>query len=298
MRHTKALLTVILAIAGICGASGQDRSGLERFTMKDQGLQREYLLYLPESPMAEAPLVVDLHGYGSTVDKYWSGLLDVAKKEGFALCVPQGAPDPKGKPSWNVGYPSQEGYRIDDVKFIRKLVRKLQKEHSLNPKNTFLTGMSNGGEMCYIMAMVGGGVFRAFASNAGLMMDWAYRKYEAPGPVPFMEVHGTEDKTSKWNGDPLPEDKWGKYIAVPAAVGYWVAKNRCNTEITERPESRPGASHEVILHRYVNGTDGCEVRLYEVVGGGHGFFRDDFDQAGAVWGFFSGYLSRQRGREE
>ena len=29
----------------------------------------------------------------------------------------------------------------------------------------------------------------------------------------MMEVHGTEDKTSKWEGDPFNEGGWGSYLS-------------------------------------------------------------------------------------
>ncbi len=292
MSFKKIVLVLLLSFAGAeCISAQEIPDGMVRHSMKDQGIEREYLLYIPETMTDGAPLVIDMHGYGGSMYRHRSGLLEIAKKEGFALCVPQAAVDPNGKHGWIVGYPFQEGAEIDDVKFVKRLAKKLQKEYSLNPKNTFATGSSNGGEMCYILAFVASDVFRAFASNAGLMMDWAYRRYEAPRPVPFMEVHGTADKTSKWNGDPGPDDIWGKYISVPAAVGYWIARNRCNTEITEYPEQASGAKHEVILHRYVNGTDNCEVRLYEVVGAGHGYHTKDFDEARAIWDFFKLYIS-------
>ena len=127
--------------------------------------------------------------------------MDVADRNGFAVCYPQGLKDPKGNSSWNVGYPSQEGMKTDDVDFIVKLSRHISREFGLSRENIFLTGMSNGGEMCYLTAQKKPKAFKAIASIAGLtltdMMPLRYRR-----PVPFMEVHGTEDRTSEWTGDP------------------------------------------------------------------------------------------------
>lgn len=41
----------------------------ERYTMKNQGLEREYYLYRPEGLKAGAPLVIVLHGYGGSALK-------------------------------------------------------------------------------------------------------------------------------------------------------------------------------------------------------------------------------------
>lgn len=115
-------------------------------------MDREYLLYIPEGIVPDAPLVMVLHGYGGRAMKGGENLREVADREKFAVCYAQGAKDARGKSCWNVGYPFQAGLKTDDVDFLCKLARHLQKEYNLNRNNTFLTGMSNGGEMCYLMA--------------------------------------------------------------------------------------------------------------------------------------------------
>ena len=132
-----------------------------KITLKDQGLEREAWLYVPEKQTDAAansaaavaantplPLVMVLHGYGGTALNGGRRFFELADKFGFAVCWPQGAKDGKGKNCWNVGYPVQEGYKIDDEKFICRLVKKLQKDYGFSKQNVFLTGMSNGGEMC------------------------------------------------------------------------------------------------------------------------------------------------------
>ena len=72
----------------------------ERYTMKNQGLEREYYLYRPEGLRSGAPLVIVLHGYGGSALKGKKAMMDVADRNGFAVCYPQGIKDPKGKPGW------------------------------------------------------------------------------------------------------------------------------------------------------------------------------------------------------
>lgn len=86
--------------------------------MKYQGLEREYILYLPEGLPDNAPLVLVLHGYGGRAMKGGSAMCKVADREKFAVCYPQGAKDGKDKTCWNVGYPFQEGLKTDDVNFL------------------------------------------------------------------------------------------------------------------------------------------------------------------------------------
>ena len=258
-----------------------------RHTMKDAGVEREYWLFVPDSVGPERALVFVLHGYGGKAEGYFPAIIETAQKYGFMVCMPQGLKDPgKGKTGWNVGYPSQEGWKQDDVAFVLHLQKQLVKEY--NVKNCFFSGMSNGGEMCYIMAYKHPERFNAICSLAGLTMEWLYTTVRPKGQVPFMEVHGTADKTSKWNGDPDNKDGWGKYVAVPMAVGRIISEDNCTHELCDTlPQYKP-ESNTVVLHRYVG--SGPEVRLYEVIGGKHSTGYKDIDITEEMWSFFKQYL--------
>ena len=249
---------------------------------------RTYWLYVPEGANPATPLVLVLHGYGGNAEGYCPAMLEVAEREGFAVCYPQGEKDAKGKTGWNVGYDVQQGLERDDVGFVKALVKHLRKTHHIGKDNVFMSGMSNGGEMTYFMAYRYPDLFRAYATIAGLTMQWAYKEWKAKKPVPLMEVHGTADKTSMWEGDPTDTGGWGAYIAVPAAVGYWAAQARCtHEETTTLPQK---GEHPVVLHRYLGGDDGIEVRLYEVQGAKHSWHLADMDTCEEMWAFFSRYL--------
>ncbi len=285
----RAALTLVCA-SFFWMASAQEA---KEFHYRHQGMDRTYWLYMPEDLPEDAPLVILLHGYKASAEGYRPEMMTVAKENGFALCYPQGAVDGRGKTCWNVGYPFQKDLKTDDVDFLCSLARYLQKEHGLSRQNTFLTGMSNGGEMCYLMAYLKPEVFAAFAPIAGLSMEWSYKKYDAKKAVPLMEVHGTMDRTSRWEGDPFDEGGWGAYLAVPQAVGYWAAQAGCTyEETTEMPLIR----NKVILHTYKGGEPAwkggpaTEVRLYEVIGGKHTWALNDMDTCREIWKFFSMYL--------
>lgn len=289
----KKILQVALILVCVFIFTEVSAQEARKFTMKHGGMEREYWLYLPSDIKPDAPLVILLHGYKAKAEGYRPEMMTVAEENGFALCYPQGALDGKGKTCWNVGYPFQEGLKTDDVDFLCTLARHLQKEHDLSRQNTFLTGMSNGGEMCYLMAYLRPDVFTAFAPIAGLSMEWSYRKFDAKKAVPLMEVHGTADKTSCWDGDPFNEGGWGAYLAVPQAVAYWAAQAKCTHEETVE---MPLVRNKVIMHRYMGGEpiwkDGpaVEVRLYEVIGGKHTWALNDMDTCREIWNFFKIYL--------
>ena len=297
-----------------CQSTGYQslRERCEKVSFKDQGIVRDAFLYRPARHAGTAdsvssdsvgsgdeasgqtdgmPLVVVLHGYGGKALGDGLRFIELADLHGFAVCWPQGAEDGTGHSCWNVGYPFQAGYRIDDTAYLRRLVRHLQKNFGVSRRNVFLTGMSNGGEMCYKMAAEHPETFSAIASIAGLTLTSMSTDYRRP--VPFMEVHGTDDKTSAWDGDPQNKGGWGAYLSVPSAVSHIVSANRCvalsTTEI-------PAEHKRVILHHFTEGIPSrkggpsSEVLLYEVRGGDHSWSERYIPTCDLIWEFFSRYV--------
>ncbi|MDO5570347.1 MAG: PHB depolymerase family esterase [Bacteroidales bacterium] len=262
-----------------------------KFTFKNQGMEREYFLYIPDGLKNNAPLVFVLHGYGGSAESHGYGMDAVADKNSFAVCYPQGSLDDKNTPSWNVGYPSQKNMKVDDVKFLRDLAKYLQKQFNLSKENTFLTGLSNGGEMCYLLAYCNQTVFKAVAPIAGLTMRWIYEEMKPKRAIPLFEVHGTQDRVSEWYGDLDNKYGWGEYMPVPIAVNYWVGQNKCLTLVTDTVASvSNNPDHTVIRHKYKDGKNGSQVWLYEIVNGGHSWCDGDVNTSEEIWSFFSCFL--------
>lgn len=281
------LLTCCLSFMSVVSLHAQQ---IIEDSAKVDGKMRRYKMFLPEGLPKDAPLVFVLHGYGNEgQSKTWMN--NAAMKYGFALCIPQGFKDLKGKRGWNVGYPSQKGWKQDDVKGMCKLAKIVQSKYLLSKENIFLTGMSNGGDLCYLLSYSNQTTFKAFASLAGLTMLWTFSELKLKRPVPFLEIHGTEDRTSEWFGDLENKGGWGKYLPVPIAVNMMVANNRC-TEL--KVDSIPGLNrenkHYVIRHLFSDLKAHNDVWLYEVVGAPHCWFTDDMDTGEEVWNFFKRYL--------
>lgn len=255
------------------------------------GHVRTGVLFLPTGLREGAPIVTCVHGYGGSANPGNFDLDPVAEREGFAVLYPQGLKDPSGRAGFYVGYPAQRGMGVDDVKALCELTRYVEKEYRLSRRNAFLTGMSNGGDICYLAALRGQSVFKAFAPVAGLAFTWFFEKYAAanPRPVPLFEIHGTADRVSEWGGDPTGKGGWGAYLPVPVAVGFWTARNLCTREDCDTVASKnPHSSHRIIRHRYSGGLN--DVWLYEVVGAPHSWHSSDIDTGEEIWKFFSKYV--------
>ena len=244
---------------------------------------------LPADLPDNAPLVIVLHGYGGDANPEAFGMNATADRHGFAVCYPQGERDSRGKRGWNVGYPSQAEMPIDDVQFLEDLIGHLHRHYGLSRRNVFCTGMSNGGDMCYLLAAQRPDLFAALGPVAGFMSVAILREDKSLQPVPLFEIHGTADPTTRWRGDLTGEGGWGAYLPIPMAVGYWAAKNKC-LEHRIDTLSRGADGLQVIAHRYTGGTDGNEVWLYETLGGKHSWKKTGVDTCEELWRFFSRYV--------
>lgn len=286
MMRTSALMITILFCCSLL------TKAQEKQTIKINNITRAFLLHLPENLKKNAPLVFVLHGYEGNAGPEGYGMDEVSTQFGFAVCYPQGEKDGRGNPCWNVGYPFQKDMEIDDVDFLCKLAKHLQKKYGLSAENTFCTGFSNGAEMCYVLASQRPDVFSAVAPIAGLTMEWLYKSCPCPtNPIPIFELHGTKDKTSEWQGDLENKGGWGTYLSVPLAIHFWVAANRCTEEITDTLlKTNQNSDHLVISHKFIDGINGNEVWLYEIENGGHSWGNTDLNTSEEVWNFFQKFL--------
>jgi len=264
-----------------------------RGTFRSGGYDREYYLYVPDNLKKDSPLVVVLHGYSLPYPSTPKTLNAIADTAGFVVCYPQGLKDSSGRNFWNVGYPIHRGMKVDDVKFVCDLADSLRR--SMNLGKAFLTGFSNGGDMCYLTGFRSRGTFSGYAAVAGTFMKAWYRYRPTATPTPFMEIHGTKDGPARWNGDPDGLLGWGKYLSTREAVSLWTRLDGCSIGETE-PLPRKGP-HVVLLHRFTSpsglspfpGEKSPEVRLYEVVDAGHGWHEEDLDTFREIWLFFREY---------
>ena len=280
-----------------CIGGSCENEVVESFQFDDNGEIRDYYLYLPSSIQDNAPLVFVLHGYSGSAFGImgYSFMNQIASEYGFAVCYPQGLSDQSGYNFWNVGYSFHQNQTVDDVAFLSSLANYLQNEYSLSTENTFSTGMSNGGDMSYMLACQANDIFRAIAPVAGTMMEDIYNTCDNT-PVPVLEIHGTNDNVTLWNGDMQNNDGWGAYYGTEEGIDFWVQTNGCiNSENVLLPNISTNDGSYIINHRYYNCIDNAEVWLYEVVNGGHdwpgSFGNMDIVSSEEIWNFFSQFIT-------
>ena len=267
------------------------------------GQERQYYLYLPDGISDDAPLVFVLHGYSGDAlgIMNYSGMNQVADDNGFAVCYPQGLSDDWDYNFWNVGYDWHEYETVDDVEFLTELAEYLRGEYDLSRDHVFSTGMSNGGDMSYLLACEASEIFRAIAPVAGCMMTWIYDSCDPIDPIPVFEIHGTDDDVTWWEGaDEIFNDGWGPWESVDTTFNFWIQLNGC-TDFTmdTLPDINTSDSSYVISHKNTNGVNNNEVWLYEVVNGGHdwpgAYGNMDINSSEEIWNFFTNFIDNSLG---
>jgi polyhydroxybutyrate depolymerase len=268
--------------------------GQQYLTFNHNGIDRDFIYYEPNGLSDNAPLVVVAHGYSgsnSAIMSY-SGMNGIANQNGFAVCYPKGTIDDMwgGQNFWNVGYDFHTSFTVDDVDFIVSLVNYLQTTYNLSEENTFMTGMSNGGELCYQIACESPGVFKAFAPVAGTIFPNGLSNNACNGsPVPIFEIHGDNDDVSLFEGDPN-DQFWGPYLGIDSIVNIWTdINNLIELSIDTLPNINNNNKY-TISYKYSSPGISEQVWLYKHKDG-HSWDVDDISVEQEVWSFFSQYLT-------
>jgi polyhydroxybutyrate depolymerase len=258
------------------------------------GIQRDYILYVPASYVAgtQAPLVLNFHGYTSNAfeQMFYGDFRPIADTAGFLVVHPNGTVDQIGNQHWNVGWGTST---VDDVGFTNALIDTLSAHYDINQDRIYSTGMSNGGFMSYKLACDLSNRIAAIASVTGSMNTGQPATCNPQHPMPVMEVHGTADPTVAYDGTLF-------FVSIPNVLAYWVNFNSCDTPpvINSIPDIDPTDGCTAEHQLFSNGTNGVEVEHYKIIGGVHAWPGTAFGGAGTnqdinaskeIWRFFSKY---------
>ena len=285
------LRSAVILIILIFGILVQPINSQDLYNFNHGGISRQYYLYKPQSLPLGSPLVFVFHGYGSNALNImsYSGMNSVADTNLFAVCYPQGTYDDYGSQFWNVGYEFHSD-EIDDLDFVLALSQYLTSEHHFSRNNIFSTGMSNGGDFSYLLACEASNVFQAIAPVAGTMMGWIYESCDPNEPLSVLEIHGTDDSITLWEGDLDNSEGWGPYLDVPSIIDFWQTENECQSFIVDTLEnSNQSDGSFIISETFYNCIYDNEVKLYKIINGGHdwpgAYGNMDIHSAEEIWVF-------------
>jgi polyhydroxybutyrate depolymerase len=287
-----------------------DRTGIRSQSLTHNSLKRDYHLYFPPSSRnsSPVPLVIALHGGGGNAHNMekLSDLNLLADQFGFIVAYPDAV-----EHHWNDGrglkkYRSQKD-NIDDVGFISRMIDAIAGEYNIYKARVYITGASNGAMMSLRLGCELAHKIAAMAPVIGSMPENLVTQCAPARPIPLMMINGTDDPLVPWEGGYVHifRKKLGKILSVPQTIDFWVARNGCspNPQISMEPDADPEDGTSVQKSAYGQCTDGADVVLYEIKGGGHtwpggyqylpefliGKTNRDLDASKTIWNFFKRY---------
>lgn len=287
MKHITILLVLIGTFSPILAQQTINGSVIH------DGIQRDYILYIPElyDGNTAVPLVLNFHGYGSNAAQqmFYGDFRDIADTEGFLLVHPEGTTF-IGDQFWNVGFPGLSS-NIDDVGFTEALIDELATLYAIDLDRVYATGMSNGGFMSFLLACQLSEKIAAVASVTGSMTQDTFDDCNAQHPTPVLQIHGTDDGVVLYNGNNLS-------IPIADVISYWVDFNNCETTptTTTLPDVDVSDGSTIEHSVYEDGDNGITTEHMKVIGGGHTWpgsvintagTNQDIDASMEIWLFFS-----------
>lgn len=245
------------------------------YRIRSDGREREFLVHLPRGHSLDdpLPLILALHGGGGDMnymarnDLY--GLEASSDQSGFIVVFPNGTgPLPSGKlATWNAGNccARARDQNVDDVDFLKAVVRRVEEVYKIDRRRVFAIGMSNGGMMAYRLACEAPDVFRGIMSVAGTDNTQACPTNAA---VAVLHIHALNDDHVLFYGGRGPAFKKGdavtEFTSVPDTISKWVKRNNAQPA-AQRILNRPGAYCD--LHGASSG--GAPVQLCVTETGEH-----------------------------
>lgn len=233
------------------------QANLQEATILHDGLKRKYIVHVPRrvgSDGQPAAVVLAFHGGGGDAshmaDSSHYGLVAKADAAGFIVLFPNGYSKlPNGKfATWNAGNCCGDARdrSVDDVGFIRALLRQLAAKYRIDPQRIYAAGMSNGGMMAHRLACDAADVIAAVASVAGTDNT---KQCKPSRPISVLHIHAKDDTHVLFEGGAGKDafrdvEKVTEFTSVPQTIARWSQRNRCEAQ-TARTLDVAGAFCEV-----------------------------------------------------
>ena len=225
--NSRSFRRAILPLLGIALAlftgnlPAQEKSPAPR-TLQSGGRERTYHLHMPGSldQTKPAPVLLVFHGAGG------NGLSDLgayrwlADRHGFLLVGPDGV-----NKRWNAGNSDEikATDKVDDVTFVRDLLKAIATEHKVDTNRLYAAGFSNGAVLCHRLAAEMPDVFAAVA-GAGATMSKVTQPLLKPGASVAVQIMvGTEDGMFGRKSDLLG----GTFLTAAESANVWAKHNGC-----------------------------------------------------------------------
>lgn len=200
---------------------------------------RAYFVAAPADLDGPAPLLVHLHGAGSSGRAVIraQGFVQAFTDRGFVVLAPSGTVRTHGArefSNWSVkdGRNDPETDSFDgDYAFLQAARAAVAARYEIDPARTLLAGFSRGGSYVWDVACADPNAYAAYAPIAGGF--WTPLPADCAGPVKLLHTHGWRDMTVPLEGRLLRGGAL-RQGDIFAGLEVWRAENGCdNLRATE-----------------------------------------------------------------
>ena len=236
--------------------------------------------FVPGKLQNDTPLVVVLHGCTQTAAGYdtGAGWSELAERYGFVLLMPEQTSSNNPNRCFNWFEPADTRRGQGEAASIRNMVTYTVREHNLDPKRVFITGLSAGGAMTSVMLSTYPEVFSAGAIIAGLAFGvannlqealMAMRQPPALSPREFGDfVRNASSNKERWPRIAIwhgSADHTVSPVNAEKSVQQWVDVHG----LSEKPSAQDTVDgHPRRIWRNENGD--AVIESYSIIGMAHG----------------------------
>jgi len=269
------------------------------------GRTRTYIAHIPRGFPAKKsyPLVLMFHGGLGTGARAEKATKFDAKADakGFIVVYPDGL-----NHHWNDGRPNVNP-TVDDVGFVRQLIRHLISRLPIDSRRIYAAGISNGGHFALRLGCDLSDVLAAVATDIGPMPANLLPVCKPVRPIGVIGIQGAADPISPINGGEVASapkfglGKGGQVLSAEETMNFWALANGCDSRpavVREPPRVNDGTS--VDKYTYAGCKRGGSVVYYIVQGMGHswpprlgpvsiitGPTSHNINATDVIWNFFS-----------
>ncbi len=243
------------------------------------GLNREYLLYLPSgfNSTESLPLVLNFHGgAGTATDQlYTADMRDLADDQNFILVYPNAYPDVNwnNETNWQVvtsgDLPETLPNPHSDILFIDELIDHLHTQVNIDLNRVYALGYSNGGGFTFDLACRLNNKISGIGVVARTMYAESYDNCIVTHPTPVVTILGDTDYISNYDGMTYAGTLY--YYSSNATNDLWIESNNLipTSELTIIPNTNTSDGSTVELYSWFSEDECIELNHYKVIGGGH-----------------------------
>ena len=244
--------------------------GDHKRTITVDDLKRIHWIHVPPKYDAKKPSPVVLALHGATMDakimEAFCGLNKTADEKNFIVVYPNGTGPGGLFQTWNAGrFPGElnKNNSADDVKYLGKVLDDVEAALKVDRKRVYVTGMSNGGMMCYRLASEMSDRIAAIAPVAGTI---AVEKYDPKRPIPVLHFHGTKDTLVPFNGHFKMKEtpSFMRFLSVPDTMAACIKANGCAETPMETTVDANEDKLKVVCKEYGKGKENSCVVLYVI----------------------------------